>query len=95
MTSHSENLLHCLVTWNPTVQSARRNWKLSISILMSKHLAVSVTSMLDVVWNVQEKWFVRLRHMTVLYWPCHTVAGWAVRRWRLIAKGWLCIQGLP
>ena len=56
-----------------------------------------VTSVLDVVWNVQDKWLDRLRHMTVPYWRCHTLAGLAVRRWLLIAKGRgrLCIQGRP
>jgi hypothetical protein len=91
MTSHSDNLLHCLIPWNPQMQGARRK----IIILMSKYFAVSVRSMLDVVWNVQDKWFVRLRHMTIPYWPCHTFVGYAVSRCLLIAKGRLCFQGRP
>jgi hypothetical protein len=51
MTPHSDNLLHCFIPWNPQMQSARRK----IIILMSKYFAVSVRSMLDVVWNVQDK----------------------------------------
>lgn len=41
--------------------------------------SMSVTSMLDVVWNVQDKWFVRLRHITVPCWP------YLSRAWRLDA----------
>ena len=37
--------------------------------------------MLDVVWNVQDEWFVR---------PCQTLGGEAVSRWLLIAKSRLC-----